>query len=353
MEKALIIDVREAVSPRRTGKGEWTHGLVTELVNRNIPLTLLSHDVLPKEWLAPHVHSVQFPERGIRWHVSVLRWLRQQGECMYLSPTSFIVPAFSPFRVRVSIVVHDLIAFHDSKHERKARWIERLTLPRALKKAFRIYGTSFATHADLLARFPGTDQKKIVTVFAGPAGGSPAPWVSDSRTILNIATLCPRKNQLRLIKAYEALPSNIKAGYELVLAGGRGWDDAEILEAIKRTSGVSWLGYVTAEHYAELLSSCAVFAYPSLYEGFGLPVLDAFRRGVPVLTSDRGSLGEIAADAALVTNPEDITALRDALLRIITDEKLRAELSAKGQQRAANFSWARTADLFLAGLVVA
>lgn len=347
---AVIIDVREAVSLKRTGKGQWTRGLVEELINRGTPLVLVSRDPLPPQWNRPHVRSVRFPETGLRWHWSVLRWLRTQGPCTYLSPTSFIVPAFAPHAVRTAVVVHDLIAFRPDAHDRRARRIERLLLPRALKKASVVFCISDSTRKDLLRQFPRTHAARVFVVLAGPGPLSAEPWRSDDCTILCVATLCPRKNQLRLIQAYAALPEDVRANVELVLAGGRGWDDQPILEEIEKTSGVSWLGYVSDERYRELLNTCAVFAYPSLYEGFGLPVLDAMERGVPVLTSDRGSLREVAGDGALIANPEDTVGLTVALHRLLADADLRAELSQKGRARAAQFSWKRVGDAVCRGL---
>lgn len=134
---------------------------------------------------------------------------------------------------------------------------------------------------------------------------------------------------------------------QLILAGGRGWHDDDIVKKACETPGVRWLGHVSGEKYRELLESATIFALPSLYEGFGLPVLDAMKAGVPVVISDRGSLREVAGDAAVYIDPEDVDSIAKGLSRLLNDEQLRSELWKKGHTQATKFSWERTVDIFL------
>lgn len=350
----LIIDVREAFSHAKTGKGQWTAGLLRELLRRPQPLILMSDRIADAEWsalLRPEHDLRVFQKSGIRWHRRVSRELHQFPGAHYLSPTSYLLPAFSNAPVRFLTVVHDLIAFRNEPHEKRATWIERLSLGRALRKSEKIFSVSDATKRDLLARFSSVDAAKILTVHAGP-GSAPLAHRPDGKTIYCLSTLCPRKNQLRLIEAYRALPSSLREKSRLVLAGGRGWMDGDIVRAASETPGVEWKGYVSKEEADRLLSSCEVFAYPSLYEGFGLPVLDALQSGVPTLTSDTGSLSEVAGDAALLADPLSVPSITDGLSRLLTDETLRKMLSEKGPKQASSFSWKKTADLVLSALSV-
>ncbi|TSC99579.1 MAG: group 1 glycosyl transferase, partial [Candidatus Peregrinibacteria bacterium Greene1014_49] len=178
----------------------------------------------------------------------------------------------------------------------------------------------------------------------------PTPNIPDGKTILCPGTLCPRKNQLRLLKAYAGLPPNLRNQYRLLLIGGRGWKDAEIIALATTTPGAEWRGYVPEEKYRELLSRCSVLAFPSLYEGFGLPVLDALQRGIPVLTTNRGSLPEVAGSCAVTVDPESVESIQNGLKRILSDSDLRQKLRRNGPSQAKKFSWERTAELLLSVL---
>src|SRR3989344_1544015 len=132
----LAIDVREAVREKPTGKGVWVRGFLSELLKREIGLTLFTDAPIPQEFLNAHVRAqVCFPS-GLRWHFRTASWLRHaKGIDAYLSPTSYIVPALLSGKFPCIPVVHDLIAFRDEPHDRKATLIERLTLKRAISKA--------------------------------------------------------------------------------------------------------------------------------------------------------------------------------------------------------------------------
>ncbi len=115
----------------------------------------------------------------------------------------------------------------------------------------------------------------------------------------------------------------------------------------QQTPGVEWRGYVNASGYESLLHTCTAFALPSLYEGFGMQILDAMQRGIPILTSNRGSLREVAEGAALIVDPDDVASIAKGLERLLREAGLRADLSEKARQRAELYSWRRTVDLFL------
>lgn len=345
VEQRLIMDVREACNTARTGKGQWTYGFANELLRRGTPVTLLTDRDPPPEWITASVKKIS--GRGWWWHLRVLWWLLRQSGSVYISPTSYIVPAFVPHSVRCIPVVHDLIAFMNEPHDRKAGFIERWTLPRIVRRCPQICTISESTKHDLLNRYPQLEPRQICPVFAGPMHPHPEKPHPEAKNILCIATLCPRKNQLRLIQAFASLPVDLRDAHRLILAGGRGWHDDEVVSAARDTPGVEWRGYITNAEYETLLKNCEVFALPSLYEGFGMQILDALQRGIPVLTSDRGSLRELAAGAAFIVNPEDTGSIAQGLERLLRDGALRSELAAKGRERAAVYSWRRTVDLFL------
>lgn len=329
----ICVDARQLTKEQKTGKGQWTAGFLTELSSRSHDLTLLGKDV--------HFSP------GLRFHFEVSKYLREIKPDLYISPTSYIVPALVGTKVPCIPIVHDLIAFMHEPHDRKAKLIERLTLHRALAAAQHICTVSDATKMDLLDRYSALDHTSITTIYAGPMQRSVAPNRPDQKTILCIGTLCPRKNQYRLIQAYAALPEPLRSHYRLVLCGARGWNDSAIVRLAQNTKGVEWKDYVSDEEYSQLLSTATVFAYPSLYEGFGMQVLDALQRGIPVLTSDRGSLKEVAGDSAVYCDPDDETSIMRGLIALLQNDDLCNNLAINGPIQAEKFSWKRTVDLFL------
>ncbi len=346
MVMRIWIDGRSACKAQKTGKGQWTLRLVEHLFDR-LPLTVCMDDgEIPLQWKG-HENCIQRFASGPGWHWDIVKTLKQERG-MYLSPTSFLVPAIAAASIPCIPVIHDLIAFQREPHQWKAKIIERCTLPRALRHSRHILALSTSTRNDLLARFPHEiGSTPVTTVYSGPMEDSPLPSEDDHRTILCPATLCPRKNQLRLIRAYAALPAHIRSQYRLLLIGARGWHDGDILREIHSTEGVEWKGYVPDSAYAHILRTASILAYPSLYEGFGLPVLDAMQRGIPVLTSTRGSLQEIAGTSAVLIDPESVEDMTKGLLRLTTDGDLRSRLRLSGPQQATRFTWQSTANRVL------
>lgn len=344
----LGIDVREACRSQRTGKGQWTYAFVTEFLSRNIPCTLYTDTNLPDEWeSALHCKTVKIHARGLRWHFLVARHVRSDKALTgYLSPTSYLVPWLLGSRVRTYPVVHDIIAFRNEPHDWRATLIERLTLARVLKHATHIFTVSDATKSDILQRFSFAEQHAITPVYAASMMKSPFPHKSD-KIVLCIGTLCPRKNQKRLIEAHASLPDNLRKQFPLVLVGKRGWHDADIVQRASSTEHVSWRNYVSDKECLDLYAQASVFAFPSLYEGFGMPILDAFAACVPVLTSNKGSLAEVVGDAGCVIDPLSSQSIRDGLHTVLTNTELRESYVRKGNARLTQFSWAKSVDALL------
>ena len=345
----IAIDVREACKEQRTGKGQWVFGFVSELLTRNHSLILLNNAPLPKQWQENEQCRTKYLNPGWKWHLSAARYLQEQRKeiDVYISPTSYIAPSLLGSSIPCVPVVHDLIAFQREPHNAKAKWIERILLGRTIRCAHRVCTVSNATKLDLHKQYPSFPPSKAATVYAGPFTTEKQENVPDDHTILCIATLCPRKNQKRLIEAYAHLPQVLRLRYKLVLVGGRGWHDSDIVQLANKTTGVEYKGYCSQEECEELLKTCTVFAYPSLYEGFGMPILDAMKLGIPVVTSNRGSLKEVAGDAALTVDPTDTISIMKGLEEILTNTDLQNNLRAKGKKQADTFSWKKTVDLFL------
>ena len=164
--------------------------------------------------------------------------------------------------------------------------------------------------------------------------------------VLFLGTIEPRKNIVALTEAF-ALSRSKKNGYELVIAGASGWKYQCSLDAIEKTDGVRSIGYVASEDKNTLYQMADLFVYPSLYEGFGLPVLESMACGTPVITSDRSSLPEVVGRAALLVNPHDTRDIADTIDMVLLDRALYRELSQRGKVRASAFSWQKAVRQWL------
>ncbi len=183
----------------------------------------------------------------------------------------------------------------------------------------------------------GVNPDKVHVVHHGvrPLALLPA---KPEKVILHVGAVQSRKNIARLVQAFEA----VSADWKLVLAGASGYGAESIFERIAASPASSRIvvtGYVSPAELAQWYSRAGVFAFPSLDEGFGMPVLEAMAAGVPVLTSNRSALPEVAGDAALLVNPEDVAELAEGLVRLTREEALRAELAQRGHARVQQFRW--------------
>ncbi|MGG6239253.1 glycosyltransferase family 4 protein [Nodosilinea sp. AN01ver1] len=177
------------------------------------------------------------------------------------------------------------------------------------------------------------------------------PAIGNRPFILFVSTLEPRKNVVQLIQAFNLLKSRYRVDHQLVLVGQKGWQFEPIFEAIAASPWqhhIRHLNYLSDAEVAYCYQNADVFAYPSLYEGFGLPVLEAMTLGCPVVTANTSSLPEVAGDAALLVDPNNVEELAEALGRVISDRALRQAMIERGYQQAAQFSWTRTAKSTLA-----
>lgn len=162
--------------------------------------------------------------------------------------------------------------------------------------------------------------------------------------ILVVGSVEPRKNLMNLLHAYLRLDENIRSDFKIVLVGFKGWNNREIMELLgKMKEDVVYLGYVPDSDLGKLYNIATAFVYPSLYEGFGLPPLEAMACGCPVVVSNVTSLPEVCGDAAYYVNPNDAESIAEGLYKMVTEESLRDSFTIKGLQRAENFSWERSA----------
>ena len=184
-------------------------------------------------------------------------------------------------------------------------------------------------------------------IFRSVPGGE-AKAESARSYILFVGSIEPRKNLVGLLKAYSLLPAATRKEYRLVLAGFSGWKNEQVFRLLDRLkSDVEYKGFVDDETLAGLYRNAACFAYPSFYEGFGLPPLEAMACGCPVVVSKVASLPEVCGDAAHYVDPHDVEGIAEGLNRVLTDSALRQSLMQKGFERARLFSWEKSAREYL------
>lgn len=274
----------------------------------------------------------------------------------------YTAPPFAPCPVVTTI--HDLAFEHLPETFNRRSWLQlRLTVRRTARGAAHIITVSEYSRGDISRTYGIAPERITVTPEAAPAHFAPITNETELRRIresygiqedyiLSLGSIQPRKNLVRLIEAYSCLRGvrrEVKLP-QLVLAGRRGWLDNETFRAAERNAlgrDILFTGYVPEQDLVGLYSGAICFVYPSYFEGFGLPVVEAMQCGVPVITGNRTSLPEVVGDAGLLFDPFDTEALVNALTQVISDPACRAKLSAKGLERAKNFNWKTTAELTL------
>lgn len=273
------------------------------------------------------------------------------GHELVHSPVPVAVPPAGPAQ-RLVVTVHD-VAFLARRDAYPARWraAYRAGLARTVRSADAVIAVSRHTAEDLVRRTRLREDRVHVVPLAPslPASDADPDQVLDRLKVrrpfvLSVGTLEPRKNLIRLIRAYRRLALR-GLPHSLVLAGPAGWRHQPLMrELAEEAPGTVLLtGRVPAGDLDALYRAADAFAYPSLYEGFGLPVLDALARGVPTVVSTSSSLPEVAGEAALLVDPLSEAGIAEALERAVTDPALAGRLREAGPARAARFSWAETA----------
>ncbi|MCD6519611.1 MAG: glycosyltransferase family 4 protein [Anaerolineae bacterium] len=278
---------------------------------------------------------------------------------LYHSPDFVLPPVLC---ARTLLTVHDL-SFLRHPECFPAPLLEYLTqaVPRSVQRADLILADSQSTRQDIieLLHIP---PERVAVIYAGvdprfqPSRQDPSAEKVLQRYniprpyLLGLGTLQPRKNFARLIKAYHLLRQRWHIPHHLVIGGTRGWLDEEIDQTIQEldlTQEVHLIGFVADEDLPILYSMADLFVFPSLYEGFGIPVLEAMACGTPVVTSSTSSLPEVAGEAALLVPPTDVEALAEAMAKLLEDEELRADLQRKGFLQIKRFTWRKAAQKLL------
>jgi glycosyltransferase involved in cell wall biosynthesis len=363
----IAIDYTSAIA-QNAGIGRYTRELVTALaqVDAADRFTLFSSEPAAAGRAFPHAPNMRPRMFGVGNRRMTIVWQRLRvplpaelllGRADVVHGPDFVLPPV--LRARRVVTIHDLafITHPECAVPSLVRYL-KTAVPRSVRAADRVIAVSQRTADDLMQHF-GTPREKISVIHLGISPGfTPqrdpeavarvrARYGLAQRSVLAVGTIEPRKNYERLIAAF-AEASRVPGGPRmLVIAGRKGWLFEGTFAAVDRyhvADAVRFLDFVPDEDLLPLYQSAEMLAMPSIYEGFGIPAVEAMAAGIPVVTSTGGSLPEIVGDAALTVAPDDVGALAAAILRLLTDAELRASLVQRGLRRAARFTWQAAAQ---------
>ena len=363
----IAFDARKINREIRTGIEEYSYHLLKNLLEIDSKNTyILYFDRPPSDKVKGELNLnqatcvvVPFPRSPVPWVTFALplrMGLSNVRSNLLFMPVHYI-PPLSPSKV--IFTAYDAVFDHFGA---LTRWTHRVLLRLAINRAQHILAISCATQQDLIKHL-GTDSHKITVTPLGydnkvfhefytaiERQDVLAKYGLNGDYILYCGTLQPRKNVSRLIEAYSLLEKHHEIPQRLVIVGKQGWGFQQVYRRVQELGVIDrvvFTGYVPSRDLAMLMTSASLFAFPSLYEGFGIPLLEAMACGVPVVTSNISSMPEVVGDAAVLVNPYNVQELADGMRQILGNTGLAQSMKEKGMARAKLFSWRKTADLTL------
>ncbi|MCY6379846.1 glycosyltransferase family 4 protein [Hoeflea prorocentri] len=356
----LSVDARNLLS-YRNGIGRTILETCHTAAQRDTKITLYwpqKPKIIPKEI---HEAENRYWDKGgginrVLWSgTSLPRSVNKTGPDIFWGP-AHRVPIGLNRSIPCVVTIHDLVWAKHPQTMRRLGWLaDRILAPHAMRRADVIVAVSKSTRDDILERYPQFTEKvhviypgvSVTTDIKTNKGGE---YQRDGDYALFVGTIEPRKNLQSLLKAIAISRAAGHLAGRLLIAGGKGWRHAELGDLIDRynlADCVQALGYVSDAELARLYKDARFLAMPSLYEGFGLPIIEAGSYGVPALTSNVSSMPEVAGKAGLLVDPHDPHDIARGWQRLWNDDALHAELSSHARENAARFSWSKTADEML------
>lgn len=359
----IAIDASRAIN-EKAGIGRYTLQLVKKMIaidKKNDYLLLFTYfrknpekEKIIKSFERPNVKIVKLRLPG-GWKEKIWHWQMPLLQPLIRGAQVFFAPSFfeTNFGLKIPqvVTIHDLATFifPDQRGQKVSDRLSKRAYESA-KLAKKIIVPSFSTAKDA-QKFLKIRPEKIAVIYPGKTEfGEPVKKLPSKLRaksfILFVGTIEPRKNLIGLFKAYALLPPKLQSQYPLVVVGVKGWNTGEtfeVLKTLKLTEKVKFLGFASDSLLARLYKEAAVFVYPSLYEGFGLPVLEALIFGVPVVTANTSSLTEVAGKAAALIDPEDPKSIAKALQRLLEAKFERELLKKEAVGQVKKFSWEKAA----------
>lgn len=360
------IDYTAAVH-QRAGIGRYARGLVralAQLDRENEYLLLVAGRPKEEGTFPPNFKPRYLP---LSPHWATILWQRLRiplpaelftGPLDLFHSPDYVLPPLR--RGKRVLTIHDLSFLrYPEGADPRLRWYLTQAVPRSIGQADLVLADSQNTKSDLIELL-GVEAGKVEVLYPGveerfhpldeeSLTSVKARYGLDFPFILTVGTLEPRKNHVGLLQAYSLLKG--RHPHRLVITGGKGWLYGGIFQEVERLrleERVLFLGYVPEEDLPALYNLADLFVFPSLYEGFGLPPLEAMACGTPVVASDLSSLPEVVGDGALLVPPQEVEALAAAMEKALSDPSLWEELRRKGLERAKRFTWSEAAKRLLA-----
>ncbi|HUN24141.1 MAG TPA: glycosyltransferase family 1 protein [Anaerolineales bacterium] len=356
--KVFGVDASRALLQQRTGTETYARELIRALLaqpNSAVRWRLYLRQPAPPVSFPAHAEQTVLPMRRLWTHVALARELAQRPPSVLFVP-AHVRPLWCP--VPSVITLHDLGHLHFPRaHTRWQRWYLHWSTRHAVQYADHLLADSACTRQDLQTYY-GADPARVTVVYPGfdPTpfeNPSPCQLALPQHYLLFVGTLQPRKNLARLLDAFAQVAPHFPQ-LHLVLAGRHGWLSEPIVQKARTSplaGRIQLLDYVPDSDLPGLYAGAQAFVFPSLYEGFGFPILEAMAAGVPVVCSDGGSLPEVAGvSAARIVPAQDSAALADALAQVLSQPSLRQTLIAHGKKRCQEFRWEESARQVLAVL---
>jgi glycosyltransferase involved in cell wall biosynthesis len=353
----VAVDARLLSIPL-TGIGRYTLEMCSQLAKYDIELFLYSpNEIIHGDWQGPNIHIRQRKMKGrlgrMLWSQTILPHdVNKDKPDIFWGPTHRIPSGLSTEIIKL-VTIHDLVwKFAPETMRAISRMMERLLMPQAIKIADWIISDSSSTTMGLIELYPQV-KNRVTEIYLGVTSFGDYQDIKltcfdlEQPFFLFVGTLEPRKNLLRLLKAYSMLTDLERELCKFVIAGGAGWGNLNLkneIDALGLNSQVQLLGYVTDQQLAILYKNAKFLAMPSIYEGFGLPLVEANVFGTPVLTSNTSSLPEVAGEAALLVDPFSIDAIKQGLSKLICDQEFLASLEKKAYLNSTRFSWKKSAE---------
>ena len=299
-----------------------------------------------------------FRPARVLWEQFVLPFQIKKYKIEILHSPGYTAPILTPCHSVVTI--HDMnYFFYPEDFPKLTTFLLKLLVPLAARRSDKIIAVSENSKKDI-AKILKIPESKICVIYEAGASGLSVPMSDenkpreklkerygiDKRFILTVSASHPHKNLDRLIEAYEILCRSYQIDCQLVIVGIKGSAQSGLMNQVKELSlgkKVIFTGWVSNEDLSLLYSEAQLFVFPSLFEGFGIPVLEAMAQGTPVVSSNAAALPEVVAEAALLIDPYSTGEISEAIYRALTEENLRTELVKKGLRRASQFSWEKTA----------
>jgi glycosyltransferase involved in cell wall biosynthesis len=361
----IAIDARFVVRKPRRGIGTYSLHLLRSLVALDSHINFVLYvdcddedGVLPK---TPNVRIRQlWPSTYPLWEQFVLPWAVQRDEIDLLHTLGNTAPLWLPSRTKLVLSLMDVMFLQSGEfipkpttlYQRAGRLYRAWVSPVNARRSQAVITISDFSRKDILELISGVSPQKVVPIHLAcdplfSIANKSESKIADRPFLLCLGAKDPRKNTLRIVQAYLHALNNHGLEHNLVISGYANWEGSpahRLVQEARAESRVKFLSFVSVEDLASLYQHATALLYISLYEGFGIPILEAFVSECPVIASNTTSIPEVGGDAAIYVDPSNVSEIEEAVVRLCNDPLLQSQLRIRGRMRAKQFSWEKAAS---------